>query len=354
MASSSWPDGTPRTVDDNEYEILGSAWSVDGVVGSPTDTPVVYADSTGMQVKIRAGRYGVLHGKGWYSGAVELTKAIAANSSGQPRIDLVVLGLDRSTQLVTEYVKTGTAAASPVPPALQRDAAGAGTGKWEIPIARVAVATGAATISAGNVTTVAPVVGTGQLIMPSVAALDQIWTPVQGTTAIVGNQMYLYTAANGWRRVDWNSSWGLIGGREYAGSGAALAAGVGGSEVALNLDSGSVTTTTGRRYQVRAHFRHSHSTNGALGVWFIKEGSTTGTTRATFVESSLVTGTGFERTVFGDWSETAGSTRTFILSGYNVTGTMTVSRTTAFVAGELAGLTVYDQGPAENMSAIVP
>lgn len=354
MASSSWPDGTPRTVDDNEYEILGSAWSTDGVVGSPSDTPVVFGDSTGLQVKIRAGRYGVLHGKGWYSGAVELTKAITSNSSGQPRIDLVVLGLDRSTQLVTEYVKAGTASASPSPPSLQRDAAGSGTGKWEIPLARVAVASGAATISAGNVTPVAPVVGAGQLILPNVAALDQIWSPTPGTTAIVGNQMYLYTAANGWRRADWNSSWGLIGGREYAGSGAALAAGVGAGEVALNLDSGAVATTTGRRYQVRAHFRHSHSVGGAIAVWFIKENSTTGTQRACYVESALATGTGFERWIFGEWSETAGSARTFILSGYNINGTMTVSRTTAFVAGELASLVVYDQGPAENMSAIVP
>lgn len=346
MASSTWPDGSPRTVDDNEYEILGSAWSTDGIVGSPADTPVVYADSSGMQVKIRSGKYGVLHGKGWYSGSSDITKSISANASGQPRVDLVVLGLDRSTQLVTEYVKTGTPGSSPVPPALQRDAAGAGgTGKWEIPLARIAVASGAATISAGNVTVVVPWVGQGHLIAPDRESLDRIWTPTPGTTAVVGSDLYLYTAANGWRTASWNTSWGLIGGIEYTPSGAALAAGVGSSEALLNLSTGAVTTVTGRRYQLRAHFRHQH-TASAISVFFLKENSTTGTQRGCYVENTTAS-VGYERHIFGEWSEASGSTRTFLLTGYNIGGTMTIYRTG--VAGELAFLTLHDQGPGNNI-----
>lgn len=349
MASSTWPDGTPRTVDDNEYEILGSAWSTDGIAGSPADTPVVYADSSGMQVKLRSGKYGVVHGKGWYSGTSDITKAISANSSGQPRIDLVVLGLDRATQLVTEYVKAGSPSSNPQPPALQRDATGSGTGKWEIPLARVAVANGAATISAGNVTPVAPWIGAGQLIMPDRDSLDRIWTPTPGTTAIVGQDMFVYTVAGGWRLAQWNTAWGLIGGQEYAATGGAFSIGVTTSEIPLNLSSGAVTLTTGRRYQVRAHFRHQHTTNNATAVFFIKEGSTSGTKRADFPVTAD-SGFGYERWIFGEWTETAGSTRTFLLTGYNVTGLMSVYRTA--VGGELASLVVHDQGPGGNVTLV--
>ena len=347
MASSTWPDGSPRTVDDNEYEILGSAWSTDGIVGSPSDTAVVYGDSSGMQVKIRSGKYAVVHGKGWYSGSSDITKAISSNGSGQPRIDLVVLGLDRATQLVTEYVKAGTPSSNPSPPSLQRDAAGAGTGKWEIPIARVAVAAGAATISSGNVTVVAPWIGTGPLIMPTVASLSQIWTPTPGTTAIVGQDLYLYTAANGWRVAHWNSAWGLIGGQEYAPTGAALAAGVGASETLLNLSSGTVTLTTGRRYQIRAHFRHQH-TASAIAVFFLKENSTSGTLRGCYV-ADVSPSVGYERWIFGEFTETAGSARTFLLTGYNVNGLMTTYRTGP--SGEIAALVVHDQGPGTNVGS---
>lgn len=347
MASSTWPDGTPRTVDDNEYELLGSAWSTDGIVGSSSDAPIVYADSSGMLVKVRAQKNAVVHGHGWYSGTTDITKTISANASGQPRIDLVVLGLDRATQLVTEYVKTGTPAANPQPPTLLRDPIG--TGKWEIPLARVTVASGAATIGPGSVNVVAPYVGPGHLIMPSRDSLDQIWTPTPGTTAVVGDDLYLYTAGNGWRRAAWNSSWGLIGGYEYAGTGAALAAGIPNTEYPLNLSTGPVTLTTGRRYQARAHFRHTHSANGAVAVFFIKEGSTSGTLRGCFVEN-VNASVGYERWVFGEWTETSGSTRTLLLTGYNVGGTMTVYRTGP--SGELASLVIHDQGPGNNITLI--
>lgn len=350
MASSTWPDGSPRSVDDNEYEILGSAWSTDGVVGSPADTSVVYGDASGMQVKVRSGKYAVVHGKGWYSGTSDITKAISANGTGQPRVDLVVLGLDRSTQLVTEYVKAGTAGANPQPPALQRDAAGAGSGKWEIPLARVAVASGAATISSGNVTVVAPWIGTGSLLMPDVASLDRIWTPTPGTTAVVGSDMYLYTSGNGWRRAHWNAAWGVIGGKDYYGNGSVTAAGVTTVEVPLNLDSGAVTTMTGRRYQVRAHFRHSHNASNTIAVFNIRENSGTGPVRAVYVAGPLNLGVGYQRWVFGEFSETSGSTRTFILTGLNYTGTMDVSRSSQVTAQTC--VEVVDMGPSAGLTAI--
>jgi hypothetical protein len=155
MAEVSWPDpAASHAVTDVQYEQLMAAHTGDGIVGTPTDAPVVYADSSGMQVKIKANRYGLVRGHGWGSGSVDFTKTITANGSGNPRIDLVVLQLDRSTWKVTTVVKTGTPSATPAIPALQQDAdtVGAGAGKWEIPLATVAVANGAATIAPGNVT----------------------------------------------------------------------------------------------------------------------------------------------------------------------------------------------------------
>lgn len=350
MASSTWPDGTPRTVDDNEYEILGAAWSTDGVVGSPADTPVVYADSSGMQVKLRSGKYAVVHGKGWYSGTSDITKTITANSSGQPRIDLVVLGLDRATQLVTEYVKTGTASSTPQPPALQRDAAGSGTGKWEIPLARVAVANAAATVSAGNVTPVAPWIGTGQLILPDVASLDRVWTPTPGTTAIVGQDLYLYTAANGWRPAHWNTSWGVIGGKEYAGDNAVTSLGIGPGvgEILLNMDSGPVTTVTGRRYQVRAHLKWEGTATSYVVAFGVRENSVTGTPRVGYVEGPLSQTTGYQKWIFGEWTETTGSTRTFVLTGSCSANYMTVRHSILPTAPSV--VEVVDQGPSTYLT----
>lgn len=128
-----------------------SSFMPDGIVGTIADTTAVYADSTGMQVKIRSGKIATVHGHGWYSGSSDFTKTVTANASGSARVDLVVLRLSRSTWAITAEVKAGTPG-SGVPPSLTQDAATTGAGVWEIPLATVAVANGAVTIAAGNVT----------------------------------------------------------------------------------------------------------------------------------------------------------------------------------------------------------
>jgi len=74
--------------------------------------------------------------------------AIAANASGNPRIDLVVLRADYVAQTVRLAVKTGTPAASPVRPNITQSAGVT----WEIALADVAVASGFTVISAADVT----------------------------------------------------------------------------------------------------------------------------------------------------------------------------------------------------------
>lgn len=76
----------------------------------------VYADSTGMQVKVKAGQALI----GGFDAEMSTTQTLALDSSGSsPRIDRVVLRLDR-TDPSTIYldVLTGTPASSPSVPAL--------------------------------------------------------------------------------------------------------------------------------------------------------------------------------------------------------------------------------------------
>ena len=83
----------------------------------------------------------------WTSLAAD-TVTLPANSSGNPRIDTVVLKIDWSANTGTLTYVQGTAAASPVAPSLTRTA---GT-TWECPLADVYVADGATSFIAGNIT----------------------------------------------------------------------------------------------------------------------------------------------------------------------------------------------------------
>lgn len=149
MAQSSWPSpAASRVITDLQYEKLVANQYVDGLVGSIADAPAVYADGSGRQVFLRASRYAQLRGHGWNSGGTDLTFSIGANTSGSTRIDLMVIGLSRSTFDVTAYVKAGTPG-SPAP-ALQLDLGD--TGIYEMPLAEITVLNGASVISAAQIT----------------------------------------------------------------------------------------------------------------------------------------------------------------------------------------------------------
>jgi hypothetical protein len=74
---------------------------------------------------------------------------IEENSSGDPRIDLVVVELDVDNNIIEEKVVTGTPDPSPVPPTpIQNDTI------WQMPLAEIAVADGATTITSMDITDV--------------------------------------------------------------------------------------------------------------------------------------------------------------------------------------------------------
>lgn len=82
-----------------------------------------------------------------YENTAELDLTIAANASGNPRIDRVVIRLHFGNRTINTVIKQGTPAGSPAAPTLTRD----GT-MWELSIAKVAVANGAASIVNANIT----------------------------------------------------------------------------------------------------------------------------------------------------------------------------------------------------------
>lgn len=88
----------------------------------------------------------LVNGIAYMSDATEAV-LIAANASGNPRIDTVVLQADYALQECRLTILQGTPAATPVPPSLtQVD----GT-LWEIPVADIEVANGFVTIAQANI-----------------------------------------------------------------------------------------------------------------------------------------------------------------------------------------------------------
>lgn len=99
--------------------------------------------STNVEVQIGAA---MVNGYVYRNTAVE-TLAVAANASGNPRIDTVILRLDYVARTIRLVVKQGTPAGSPVAPTLTQNAS-----FWEIPLADIAVANGFVTLAQSTIT----------------------------------------------------------------------------------------------------------------------------------------------------------------------------------------------------------
>lgn len=118
----------------------------DGVISNYLNDLQVYADSTGMQVKVKSGA-GWIKGH-YYENDLEEILAITAANATLARWDLVVLEVDwtkADNQMIARVI-TGTPAASPALPALTQN-----TSVWQIPLAKVVVGAAVSTIIAGNV-----------------------------------------------------------------------------------------------------------------------------------------------------------------------------------------------------------
>jgi len=144
MAQSSWPF---ENIDTSETQFSQWARNIgEGIKTGALNELEVFADFTGMQVKVRSGQ-ALVRGH-YYQNTAEVALSLEAADLSNPRVDTVVVELDPSANSIVLEVVTGTPGASPTPePVVQTDA-----GIYQIKLAEIAVATGATTIAAGNVT----------------------------------------------------------------------------------------------------------------------------------------------------------------------------------------------------------
>jgi hypothetical protein len=215
VGETSWPATThnARAVTDAELEQYAIAYSQSGLYGSPADAALVFGDSSGRQVKLRASRSALVRGQLWQSDGSGVTKTIAANSSGSTRYDLIVLRFSRTTWDVRSAVVQGIPGAGV--PAVTQNAPSSGV--WELPLASVKVINGASTIAAADVTPVAWYIGPPSVVCTS----DTRPPPTAGVRIFetdtsreyVGNGSAFVTSIDdsGWVSLSAASGWNLSG-----------------------------------------------------------------------------------------------------------------------------------------------
>lgn len=144
MAEESYPspDHNDRNVTDLEYERLAARFSDDGVYGDPRDDDVV-TPGTGLSVNIRPDVAASVRGHGWYSGSTTSSVPLSANLSSQPRIDWIVLRLNRADWTVKAAAVEGAPGAGA--PALTQQTGDAGV--YEIPLAQARILGGASSVT---------------------------------------------------------------------------------------------------------------------------------------------------------------------------------------------------------------
>lgn len=111
---------------------------------------------------------------------------IAANASGNPRIDTIVLRKTVATQIVRVAILQGTPAATPAVVALTQTGA-----TWEIPLADIAVANGFATITIANITPRA-----NYMIAPDGVYLEKVLNNDASNSLVFGDPVFWDTTAD--------------------------------------------------------------------------------------------------------------------------------------------------------------
>jgi hypothetical protein len=206
VAETSFPVAGGAGVTDAAYErLMGPITGVGRYNFGPTpgqlNTPLIFADNTGRQVKAYANQSAIIRGFRWESGTTPPVVALDANTSGNPRLDLIVLRLDRSNFTVRLGKTNGTPASVPAAPAAIQDAGS--TGVWEMPVATVRVTssgtTGQPFIQAADVTPV------DWWLAPHPISTKQGQSP----TAVHGQLMHHYDTGRSYRGVGTN--WVLFG-----------------------------------------------------------------------------------------------------------------------------------------------
>ncbi len=140
------PEAPDRVYTSEAFARLFRTMMRDGIVHNDGDelavsptVPAAMSVDVGTGMALVQGRY--------YINSADLTLTVEAADPSYPRIDRVVVRADLAGRTVHVVVKKGTAAASPVAPALTRTAE-----IWELSLAQVRVEAGATSIVAAKIT----------------------------------------------------------------------------------------------------------------------------------------------------------------------------------------------------------
>ncbi|TWE06396.1 hypothetical protein FB550_102418 [Neobacillus bataviensis] len=147
MAQTYFPfdSGQGADVKENQWSDMAQHWLETGVIKGKLNQLQVYADSTGMQVKVKSGQ-AWLKGHFFESDAEEVLPISTADATNS-RIDRVIVRLDWTANTILLAILQGIPAVSPVAPALTQN-----TSRWEISLAQILVSANVSTIASGNVT----------------------------------------------------------------------------------------------------------------------------------------------------------------------------------------------------------
>jgi hypothetical protein len=145
MTQVSFPFDSSEGIGETEWTEMVQHFSDTGIMPKQLNELKVYADSSGMQVKVNSG---VAFIKGnYYKSDAQETLPIGASNGSNPRIDRVILRVDWIENQTRLHVLQGVPAVSPVAPALTQN-----TGRWEISLAQIRVDAGVLTIASDKVT----------------------------------------------------------------------------------------------------------------------------------------------------------------------------------------------------------
>lgn len=325
-----------------DWSLMARLWARSGVVRGQLNELAVFADSSGMQVKIPSGHAWV---RGhYYTNDAEVTQTITTPHATLARIDRIVLRIDYSANTIRLALLTGTAAASPAVPALtQTDSL------YEYSLAQVNVAAGAGNIAAGNVVIDSTYVsnlqnpeasltlsGTNPIITAqrtgSVTSNHQLVAGAQG----ISNQYGLYNAVA--LRYEWytTSAGVLTAPNGLAAAGAGLSVISGGASITGTTSIIGATSITG-----------TLAVSGAINGQTI--GSSTSFTGSVGVGNGLTVtaggivvvsgGANITGTVVTSTSVTVGNSLVVSTGGINITGTATFNNNVV-VTGTINGQTI--------------
>lgn len=137
--------GPGSNVTEAQWGLMAKNWLGTGVIKGAINEFQVYADSSGMQVKVKSGQSWI---EGFFFQVVtETVVPISAANSSNPRIDRIAIQVDWTNNIISLIAIQGNPAASPTPPALTQ-----GSAIWQISLAQVYVGANVSTIAVVNVT----------------------------------------------------------------------------------------------------------------------------------------------------------------------------------------------------------